>query len=84
MATFATQNCVMNFAIAALQCSTHLGWVAQLVERQPYKLDVAGSIPVPPTICFLALFARKGEQVANEASISPYIGNVLRGRSSVG
>jgi hypothetical protein len=25
------------------------GRLAQLVERQPYKLDVTGSSPVPPT-----------------------------------
>ena len=30
-----------------------LGWLAQLGERRPYKADVTGSIPVPPTNLFL-------------------------------
>lgn len=29
------------------------GRIAQLGERRPYKPEVAGSIPVPPTMCVL-------------------------------
>ncbi len=32
------------------------GWLAQLGERRPYKADVTGSIPVPPTILSSAGF----------------------------
>ena len=29
------------------------GWLAQLVERLPYKQNVSGSTPLPPTTSFL-------------------------------
>ena len=32
------------------QARSEIGRLAQLVERQPYKLNVVGSIPAAPTI----------------------------------
>jgi hypothetical protein len=31
------------------------GWLAQLVERDLYTVDVGGSFPSPPTICPIRL-----------------------------
>ena len=42
------------------QLAKEIGRIAQLGERCPYKAEVTGSIPVPPTILLIEWYGEAG------------------------
>ncbi len=60
------------------QTANSKGRLAQLVERQPYKLNVTGSSPVAPTI-----FPRYGAYPVSSRSALVPQGNIPLGEGSV-
>ena len=42
-------NTLLRWLSNTARCKTSQGWLAQLVERLPYKQDVGGSTPSSPT-----------------------------------
>ena len=46
---FYIENNCLTLKLISVEFRSLLGWLAQLGERRPYKANVTGSIPVPPT-----------------------------------